>query len=250
MSRSALATSLRRHFAGRIDPLTSAILVFPLFATYQIGILIGARGRNGVDFVTSGLIELCRRDLGTYLQLLAGLLIGYGLLLLWLGRTGRFKLRAFLPMLGEATVYAFFMGALINGVIRQFVDIMPMLSLTPLLNVADFGARDVLVLSAGAGLHEELVFRVLLMGGLVRLFALPNMPLGRVAGALWALVISSLIFSLVHHVGPSGEVFTSFAFIYRTLAGLIFGTLFWLRGFAVAAWTHAIYDVFVLALPA
>ena len=242
MTRGAAARSLREHFATRVDAFTSAILVFPLFATYQIGILLGARGRNGADFITSGLIEMCRRDLDTYLLLLAGLLIAYGLLLIGLGRTGRFQLRAFLPMLAEAAVYAFFISGIINGVLGRFVELVPVLSL------GDFGPRDVLVLSAGAGLHEELAFRVLLMGGLVRLFALPSMPLGRVAGALFALVISSLIFSLVHHLGPLGEAFTPYAFAYRTLAGVVFGSLFWLRGFAVAAWTHAIYDVFVLTL--
>ena len=36
------------HFGGRIDPFTSAVLVFPLFLTYQLGILgRGGSGQNG-----------------------------------------------------------------------------------------------------------------------------------------------------------------------------------------------------------
>jgi membrane protease YdiL (CAAX protease family) len=229
--------ALRQHFSGRIDPFTSAILVFPLFITYQVGILAGARGRNGADFVTDALIRLCDRDLGSYLLLLAVMIVGYGLVLGWLKRRRRFAPRAFVPMLLETAVYAFFMGALIQGVIARFVELVPVLSLGPASSV------EILVISAGAGLHEELVFRALLMGGMARLFSL---PFGRLPSWVAALVLSSVIFSLVHHLGPAGEVFTAEAFVYRSLAGAFFGVLYQLRGFAVAAWTHALYDVFVL----
>ena len=101
------------------------------------------------------------------------------------------------------------------------------------------------VISAGAGLHEELIFRVLGMGGLG--FLLSGLT-GRRRAWLFALVLSSLIFSLAHHVGPAGEPFTYAAFVYRSLAGVFFAMVYQLRGFAVAAWTHALYDVYVLSL--
>jgi membrane protease YdiL (CAAX protease family) len=234
-------SALRRHFSGRIDPFTSAILVFPLFITYQVGILAGARGRNGVDFVTDALIRLCDRDLGTYLLLLFAMVVAYAAVLGWLRRKGRFTPGAFVPMLLEASVYAFFMGAVIQVAIARFVEFVPVLA------IGGWNAAEILVISAGAGLHEELIFRALLMGGLARLFSVPLLPFGRVAGWIVALVASSVIFSLAHHVGPAGEVFTTWAFLYRTFAGLLFGLLYQLRGFAVAAWTHALYDVLVLA---
>ena len=118
LSSPAMST-LRRHFSGRIDPFTSAILVFPLFITYQVGILAGARGRNGVDFVTDALIRLCDSDLGTYLLLLFAMGVGYAGVLGWLRRKGRFTPGAFVPMLLEASVYAFFMGALIQVAIAR-----------------------------------------------------------------------------------------------------------------------------------
>ena len=62
-----------------------------------------------------------------------------------------------------------------------------------------------------------------------------------------ALVVSSLAFAAVHHVGPAGEEWTAVAFVYRTLAGAYFGVVYQLRGFAVAAWTHTLYDVYVLS---
>jgi membrane protease YdiL (CAAX protease family) len=101
------------------------------------------------------------------------------------------------------------------------------------------------VISAGAGFHEELIFRVIVMGGLAWLLTGLTGP-----GRAWivALVLSSLVFSLAHHVGPVGEPFTFAAFVYRTLAGVFFALVYHVRGFAVAAWTHALYDVYVLSL--
>ena len=41
-TRPATMGTLGNHLAGRVDPLTSAILVFPLFLVYQLGILLHA----------------------------------------------------------------------------------------------------------------------------------------------------------------------------------------------------------------
>ncbi|MEZ4382337.1 MAG: CPBP family intramembrane glutamic endopeptidase [Nannocystaceae bacterium] len=232
--------TLSRHFAGRQDPFTSAILVFPLFVTYQVGILSrGGRGQNGVDFVTRSLIELCERDLGNYLTILAGMCVAYLAILVILRRYGSISPRAFVPMIVESSFYAVTMGTLILFVLQRFLDIVPGLA------VAAPDPVSVLVIAAGAGLHEELIFRLLGMGGLGWLLAGIT---GRRRAWLAALVISSLVFSMAHHVGPAGEPFTYDAFIYRTLAGVFFAIVYQIRGFAVAAWTHALYDVYVLSL--
>ena len=42
--------------------------------------------------------------------------------------------------------------------------------------------------------------------------------------------------------------FTFGSFTFRLLAGIVFGVLFKLRGFAVAVYTHAFYDIFVLVI--
>jgi membrane protease YdiL (CAAX protease family) len=61
-----------------------------------------------------------------------------------------------------------------------------------------------------------------------------------------AAVCSALLFSLVHHLGPLGEPISAGPLLYRFFAGLFFVALFKLRNFAVAVYTHTIYDVFVL----
>lgn len=237
--RPGTAGTLANHLSGRVDPLTSAILVFPLFLIYQAGILASA-GQNGVDFVTSALIELSARDMGNYLVVLAVMLVAYAAILVILRKRGSFHPRAFLPVVIESTFYALTMGTLI-------LFVMSKIGVRPGLSTGGGGPNplDVIVISAGAGLHEELIFRVIGMGGIAWLLAGITGP-----KRAWiaALVVSSLAFSLAHHLGPAGEAFSFAAFTYRALAGAFFALVFHVRGFAVAAWTHALYDVYVLSL--
>ena len=63
-----------------------------------------------------------------------------------------------------------------------------------------------------------------------------------------ALGVSSFLFSAAHHIPPYGDPLQLGVFTFRLLAGVFFGLLFWFRGFAVAAYTHALYDIYVLIL--
>ena len=246
-ARPATKGTLANHLAGRVDPLTSAIFVFPLFIIYQVGILL-SRGLNGVDYVTASLVQLCERDLGNYLIVLTGMLLGYAAILLILRQRETFDPRAFVPVLAESTFYALSMGSIILFVMHRFVELVPGLSAGGELAAAmasglDF--LDVIVISAGAGLHEELIFRLLGVSGLSWLLA---GVMGEKESWVVAVLVSSLVFSLAHHLGPHGEPFAFAAFVYRSLAGLFFALVYQVRGLAVAVWTHCIYDVYVLSM--
>jgi hypothetical protein len=230
-----------------MDPLSDAILVAPLFLIYQAGILSG-RGQNGVDMLTRALVDLAARDLGNYLLLLALALATWAALLVLLRRAGRFNPGVFVPMALEAGFYAVSMGSIILFVIAHIAPIVPGLRAARLA-AADVPAAlpwlDVLVISAGAGFHEELLFRLLGVGGAAWLI---HPLLGRTRAFVVAVLLSSLAFALAHHIGPAGEPFTFAAFVYRSLAGVFFALVYRVRGFAVAAWSHALYDVYVLGL--
>jgi membrane protease YdiL (CAAX protease family) len=239
-ARPAPRSAVMRHLSGRVDGLTSAILVFPLFLLYQLGILSG-RGQNGVDFITRSLIEVSRRDLQNYLIAMGIMLVAYAAVLVILRKRGTFDPRVFGPMLLESAFYALVMGSIILFVMQEFLGVLPGLSTGGTGN----NPLDVFVISAGAGFHEELIFRVVIMGGLAWLLTGVT---GKKRAWLIALVVSSVLFSLAHHVGPSGEAFRFQAFVYRMLAGAFFAAVYQVRGFAVAAYTHALYDVYVLSL--
>ena len=224
------------HRATR-DPATNALAVLPLLLLYGLGLAqTGAAPRSSVDWVSAPWRDAL--PLHGYLALQVGLAL---LLVAWaawrlrqaIGR--RFALAG--PVAAEASLY----GAGLGGLILLLLDQAHALGVSGDLS----GLFERAVASAGAGLHEELVFRLLLLSliavALQRAFELP-----RPFAVLVAVALSSLVFAAAHHL--AGEPLDLFAFAYRTTAGLLFAGLFLARGFAVAAWTHASYDFYLLAL--
>jgi membrane protease YdiL (CAAX protease family) len=127
------------------------------------------------------------------------------------------------------------------------VSVLTSLILAPLLSTAQ-GADPVrlslagqLVLSLGAGIYEELLFRVLLVSGLLALGLRLGWRRSRAVAA--AVVVAALIFSAFHYIGPMGDDFAVPSFTFRAIAGLVLSGLYVTRGFGIAAWTHALYDV-------
>jgi hypothetical protein len=219
----------RRSWAGRGELASSIVLIFPLFLTYQVGVMFTGHV-NGADVVTRAAYSSLGRT--TYLLVNAAIAIGF---LLWL-RSGRnesrraaLRLDVILPVVFEAAIYALTLGALVTLVLDRAFG----LSLT--------GAS--IVNALGAGAHEELVFRLGVFGGLVALASRTSMQ-PRVVVML-ALAASALAFSAAHHVGAHGEPFTNHAFAFRCLAGVVFGLVFWFRSLAHAVYAHALYDMLV-----
>ena len=50
----------------------------------------------------------------------------------------------------------------------------------------------------------------------------------------------------MHYIGTLGDAFTLSSFTFRFLFGLALNVVFLVRGFGVAAWTHALYDVMIV----
>jgi hypothetical protein len=99
----------------------------------------------------------------------------------------------------------------------------------------------------GAGIYEEVLFRLVLFAGLNWLLRGVGVP-ALLAFSL-AAGASAALFSAAHHIGPFGEPFDSYVFLFRTVAGLYFAVLFRLRGFGIATGAHACYDVLVGIVP-
>ncbi len=98
----------------------------------------------------------------------------------------------------------------------------------------------------GAGLYEELVFRMILFSGIATGLMRVRIPRG--TATLSAAVVTSLLFAAAHHdffntseVGLDGS-----SFAIRTLVSLFFCVVYVFRGFGIAVGTHVAYDVFAL----
>jgi hypothetical protein len=231
--------TLRRHFSREPSLLTSLVLVFPLFLIYQLGVIITPT-MNGADFVTRPLMDLLRYNLGAYLALSGGLTVAFVAVALYLRKHQEFDWRLFVPVLLESAIYALTMGTLINLVMNPFSRHLA-------AGPPGTGPFDRFILSLGAGVHEELLFRLILLTGIAalghRVFRLPKL-----AAVLVAFVISSFLFSAAHHVGRHGDPLQLGVFVYRFLAGMVFAAIFYFRSFAIAVYTHALYDIYVMLL--
>lgn len=112
-----------------------------------------------------------------------------------------------------------------------------------------------IVTGIGAGIYEELVFRLILIS--VLMIALQDvLRLDREPAIIFSVLISSLLFSVHHHFFFANgrletiDAFLWSKFIFRMLAGVYFAALYAVRGFGIAAGTHAFYDILAAVLNA
>lgn len=219
----------------KLDPLTSLVLTIPVYLVYHLGIL-GVGTRNGVDLVSNLTFRLLDASVLGYVGVTLGLAAALFVAGWSLRGAQKVHPSALVPVLFESTLLALVMAFSVGWATH---------ALGQALSVgAGLGLVERIVLAAGAGFHEELVFRVGLVSGGARLL-MRGSSLGSRGAYGWALLVSALLFSAVHHLGPFGDPLSGPVFLFRTLAGLYLSAVYLLRGFAVAVYTHTLYDLFV-----
>jgi hypothetical protein len=245
-----MPSTLQAYLRDSRAPRHSLLFALPLLLLYEVlaftlsGDAIAGM-RNGADVLLKTLfIWLGGR---TGLTIFAVLLLGAGLFLAgsdW-RRHGAPRRGVFLAMLGESVVYALLLG-LVVGTLTSWLlpGGIPMMAVASQGGVASLDLPTQLVISLGAGIYEELLFRVLLVSGL---FALASKGLGwsSTAAGVFATVLGALVFSAFHYVGAYGDPWELGSFTFRAIAGLVFSGLYLTRGLGITAWTHALYDVFL-----
>jgi membrane protease YdiL (CAAX protease family) len=215
-------------------PLTSLVFTMPLVLAYEGGVLLMGRGspRNGADVWLRQLLDAA--GFGAYFLLPTLTVIG---LLAWHHvEHDRWRVRP--GILAGMAVESVLWAAVLLGLARLQGRWWP---LAAAIDGEGLFAR--FVAFCGAGLYEEVLFRLLLLPALAWL--LSQLGCSTAAAAFWGVVASSVLFSLAHYVGPLGDVFTLYSFTFRFLAGLFFAVLFVARGFGIAAGAHAVYDILV-----
>lgn len=226
--------------AGKRDPLTDLVLVVPVFLVYHLGIL-AIDLRNGVDFVSGLFLLLLDQSVAAYIGVTLSIGVGMTAAGYFLQRKNRLEPSAFKNVLLESGLLAVGMLIIVGWATAQLLVV-------PELEALQIGGRTMgpiekLVMAAGAGFHEELVFRVGLFLGTMTLAE--RIGWGRAASFVVALVLSSFVFSAIHYLGPLGDEFSLVSLLFRFLAGAYLAAVFHFRGFAVAVYTHAIYDVLI-----
>jgi membrane protease YdiL (CAAX protease family) len=229
----------------------SLLFAVPLLLLYEAGAAwLAARGggsglRNGADVMLRTLLSAG----GVHGTLaFTGLLLGAALVVVLVERRRTrvpVRARVLAMMMLESVVYALLLGVVVGTATHWVLHGLGARLAIEAGPVAGLPLLEGVVLSMGAGIYEELVFRVLLVGGLAGVFVAGG--LARVQAGVFAALLAALLFSAFHYVGPYGDPWELPSFVFRFLAGLLFSALYLVRGFGIAAWTHALYDIFLFA---
>jgi CAAX prenyl protease-like protein len=238
---------MRAYWRDSRAPRYSLLFALPLFLLYQVLVALtptaGGGLRNGADVILQALFTTIAGRRGPLIFMVC--LVAAGL---WLAvRDARAHDRDLRPgvfalMLAEAALLALVFGGVVSLITSEILHATALLPQAP---VADLGRGAKVMLSLGAGLYEELLFRVLLVGSLAwagrRLLGFRPFVAG-----MWAALLGAVVFAAFHYIGPYGDRLEAYSFVFRTIAGLAFSVLFLVRGFGITAWTHALYDLFLL----
>jgi len=234
-------------------PRYSLLFALPLFLLYEAlaAALSGAPGtagvRNAADVVlkTPFLIFSGTRGSLAFFATVVAVCIYFVARDLTRSKD-KLKPRLFLLMLGESAVLGLLLGIVVGTITARLLGGLGALA-AQTATLDQMGTGTKLMLALGAGLYEELLFRVLLVGGLAlglrRLFGARKLHAGIIAA-----VVGALVFSAFHYIGAYGDPLELGSFTYRAIAGLVFSGMYLVRGFGITAWTHALYDVYVMVL--
>ncbi len=138
----------------------------------------------------------------------------------------------------ECLLYGIIFGLLVGGITG--------ILLTPIEEqmVGTFSV-SALVMNIGSGIYEEFLFRFVLLSAII--LALRKLDLqNKVVVYGLAIFVSSLAFAGFHYLDPFPETFDRAKFTFRAVAGAIFSLLFVLRGYGITAYTHSLYNIFLM----
>ena len=217
----------------------SVVSALPLLVVYEILVIMTQSRYWGIRNAADMWIRTFLMAFDLRAQHLTFVMIGIAFALIPVAKTRSYgvKLKAnfFLLMLAEAFTYSLVLGGVLQSILR----------LSGLAaGGSGNGALQNFALSLGAGLFEEIIFRVLLLNLLF--FLLNYIFKNKVTTAVISVLAASFLFSLSHYIGSMADSWELYSFMFRWIAGMIFTVLYFIRGFAITAYTHALYDIWVL----
>ena len=236
------------------SPLVSLVFLAPLILVYELGTrtdgppVPGAAAASPQHVIAFSLLQQFFALFGASGKSLPALAV-VGVLLAWhIARQDRWRVRwpTLAGMAVESSLLSVPLLAL-SVLLAQLLRFAPLAAAHahPSLGISRLPTDDLLILCLGAGIYEELVFRLILLTVLT-LLVKDLLQFPPRAATLLVVFASAVIFSGYHYLGP--ETFQVRTFAFRSLAGIYFGVLFLTRGFGVTAATHAAYDVLVLLI--
>lgn len=283
MSKSVASTRGRLHksagyFQRSQQPLQSLVFLLPLIITYEIGMLMlqqaaRASGEPPRTIRAYSLLNHFFELFGVTGYYLPGIIV-IVVLFCWhlAGKPGRdeWKLSPKLYLIMAVECLALSIPLLVWGLVftREAAMMTPadpsmmatvaagsshMSGFASFMNNLSPETKRLcqqIILSIGAGIYEELLFRLIAIAILhtilVDLLALPQ-----TWGAAGAVAVSAIAFGLYHFSSLNLHEWTGYdwaRFFFSTCAGVFLAIVYIMRGFGIVAGTHAVYDILIALL--
>jgi hypothetical protein len=236
-------TSNMSYLRSTRHPWPCLLFVLPLVIAYEAGVAVlggphPENLRNGADnWLRVGLTRLGF----SWVWLPPAVLLALMVIWTWRRRQERPNeiLTVLSGMLLESVAYAIGLW----GVSRALGPLLEQFGIGLTVSPASEPAVGQVITYLGAGIYEEALFRLILFSCLLTMLRIVEVN-GFLAVPL-AATASALIFSAAHHIGPYGQPYSNYLFLFRLIAGLYFALLFQTRGFGIAVGAHSCYNLMV-----
>jgi membrane protease YdiL (CAAX protease family) len=254
-SRSKASLGSPAYYDLTQRPLQVLLFLLPLIVLYELGVFFFVRGDIEARAMLKGFFQ--HVGIGQAGYYLPGIVVIVLLLTMHFVQREPWKVYPrLLPMMGlESLVLALPILLFAIVFLRQPAAGAMMIDLVPLNVTGASGPnwQSMLVYSVGAGIYEELLFRVIGIA-LIHALCIDLLALPKHVGELTAIGVTALLFAFYHFMPFRDGVFSSMftvhirKTIFYLLAGVYLACIYVYRGFGIVAGAHAVYDVMVVTL--
>lgn len=257
------AEAAQSYWERSTQPLEILALVAPLVIVYEIGLVWALRADRGTitNRAHEGLLRLFDA-VGIDIMVMALPAVAVLVVLVTWQLLSRRAWSLHMPtvgvMIAESAAAALPLAVFAQVIARADAAWSPVAAIAlgsaPALGAGDgaeaLGLAGKVSLAIGAGVYEELIFRMALISLLHTLFV-DAMRIDERWGTGIAIAVSAVLFAIYHPLGAAGGGIDWSRAIFFVGAGTYFGVLYVMRGFGIAVGAHSAYDLLaVVALPA
>jgi hypothetical protein len=266
---SSPAQSRRSRLAGAAPPsywtvskrpLQILIFLLPLIIAYEIGLALVLRSADGV-LSTVAHIRLLQFFEFFGIDASSGLLLGgiaiVVVLFIWHLLTRdpwEVDIKALGMMAAESIVLTLPLIVFGQLIVREAISAAsvdagagPLLMAAAEAQIADLDLWSRISISIGAGLYEELLFRMILLA-VIHTLLVDVGKASHAVGATIAVIVSAAAFTWYHPLqDETGQpAWSRVAFYF--VAGLYFGAIYVTRGFGIVVAVHVLYDMVMVTI--
>lgn len=228
-----------------VRPLHILVFLLPLIVAYEVGsmVYLGAEARGADTIGARGMLGSFFENFGAASLHLPAIALAV-VLFAWhvfLGDPWNVRGRVVVGMALESATWAIplLVFALLLNPVPAAAGTSP--------DADAFSWQSRLAISLGAGIYEELLFRLILITA-VHFVLVDLLRFAGGVGFVVAAVVSAVSFAFYHNIGRAGGQVDLRLLVFYTAAGLYFASLYIWRGFGIVVAAHAVYDAFALLL--